>query len=117
MLLVCLMSPNMTASAFCEKSLFHARYSEAIEICTDKEALKRLYSNRALAFTKTGRFAEALQDAEKAIALSPAWDKAYLRQGAALQGLKKHAEAAQAFRIAWQLIKGKQMMYKPNFDL
>ena len=90
-----------------KKAVHHGRYSEAIEICSDKDALKRLYSNRSLAFAKAGRFSEALQDANEAVAISEFWDKAHLRKGAALRGLKQHVEAAQSFRVAWQLSKGK----------
>ncbi|GBO34128.1 hypothetical protein AVEN_31984-1, partial [Araneus ventricosus] len=39
----------------------------------------------------------AFKDAEKAIALSPAWPKGYFRKGRALLGLKKYALAEQCF--------------------
>ena len=104
----CAISPPLkTKASLHHTNHVHGRYTEAIEICPDKDALRRLHSNRSLAFGKAGRYAEALQDADRAISLSPCWDKAHLRKGAALQGLKRHADAAQSFRDAWHLSKGK----------
>ena len=39
------------------------------------------YSNRAACHTKLGAFAAAIEDAERCIALEPAWFKGYSRKG------------------------------------
>lgn len=69
-------------------------------------ARPRLLANRALAFTKAGRFVDALTDADAAIAVAPAWDKGHWRRGAALAGLKRTPDAVAAYHCAWQLSKG-----------
>ena len=39
------------------------------------------YSNRAACHTALGAFAAAMEDAERCIALEPAWGKGYSRKG------------------------------------
>jgi stress-induced-phosphoprotein 1 len=39
------------------------------------------YSNRAACHTKLGAYASAIEDAERSIALEPAWGKGYSRKG------------------------------------
>ncbi|RNA27845.1 Tetratricopeptide repeat 31 [Brachionus plicatilis] len=76
-------------------------FSKAVEKFT--EAMKydvndqRLYGNRSYCFDKIGQFQEALNDANKAIAIEPLWAKGYFRKGRALYGLKYYKEAEEAY--------------------
>lgn len=76
-------------------------YAKAIEKFT--EAIKydqndhRLYGNRSFCLDKLNLYQEAIDDAEKAIRLEPAWPKGYYRKGRALYGLKMYKEAEEAF--------------------
>lgn len=63
----------------------------------DGEVTVVLYSNRAAALTKLGRFADALSDADKAAARRPDWAKAHFRRATALLGLARYADALAAF--------------------
>ena len=47
-------------------------YTQALELDPDNAAL---YSNRSVAYARHNKFAEALDDAEKAIELNPTWAK------------------------------------------
>ena len=69
--------------------------------------LRALHSNRALAFTKLGRFQEALLEADAAVGVAPLWDKAHWRRGCALEGLRRVPESVGAFLRVWQLTKGR----------
>lgn len=44
-----------------------------------------------------GRYADALSDAERTVALAPSWAKGYSRLGAALAGLGRHEDAVAAY--------------------
>ena len=52
------------------------RYSEALMVTPDSHML---YSNRASAFSKLKRYADALGDAKEAVSLQPTWPKGWLR--------------------------------------
>ena len=84
--------------------------SEAVELYTQAIRLDPsdvvFFSNRSAALTKLRRFAEALSDAEAAVALRPAWAKGHARCGAALSGLDEHARAARAYARALELLPG-----------
>ena len=69
-------------------------YSEALE--HEPSSLVFL-SNRSGALAALGRYEEALDDAERVIALSHMWPKGYSRRGAALYGLGRYQEALHAF--------------------
>ena len=56
-----------------------------------------LFSNRAAALTKLGRFDAALGDADAAAAARPDWAKAHFRRGSALFGARRFAEAVAAY--------------------
>lgn len=77
------------------------RFDEAIAAYTQAIALDAknhvLYSNRSAAYAKSGKFKEALADAEKTIELNPSWPKGYSRKGAALAGLKEFMKAFEAY--------------------
>ncbi|KAK9845663.1 hypothetical protein WJX84_011378 [Apatococcus fuscideae] len=83
-------------------------YTEAAKAEPDKEVMARVLSNRAMAYSKGGRHADALADAEKAVSLAPAWDKPHMRQGTALLGLQRLPEAVGAFVRAWKVSSGMQ---------
>ena len=48
-----------------------------------------VFGNRAAAFHAIREYENALEDADDAIKLNPAWGKGYLRKAQALQGRKK----------------------------
>ena len=50
-------------------------------------------SNRSHAYFKAGKLKEALEDAERTIALKPDWGKGYFRRGMALASLGNMEEA------------------------
>ena len=53
------------------------------------------------------RYEEALADADQAVTLGPAWDKAHFRRGSALKGLHRNPQATLAFCTAWRLNPGR----------
>ncbi|XP_037957281.1 stress-induced-phosphoprotein 1 [Teleopsis dalmanni] len=77
------------------------KYDEAISAYTEAINLDEknhvLYSNRSAAYAKAEKFAQALEDAEKTIALNPSWPKGYSRKGVALAGLKDYVKAFEAY--------------------
>lgn len=85
----------------------NCRYAKAIDLSPDTPVLRALHSNRALAFTKLGRFQEALLEADAAVGVAPLWDKAHWRRGCALEGLRRVPESVGAFLRVWQLTKGR----------
>ncbi|KAK9866397.1 hypothetical protein WJX84_007801 [Apatococcus fuscideae] len=83
-------------------------YSQAIKAEPDRELMSRVLSNRALAYSKGGRHADALADAQQAATLAPTWDKPWWRQGSALLGLQRTPEAIAAFVKAWKVSQGSE---------
>ena len=83
--------------------------SEAVELYTQAIRLDPsdvvFFSNRSAALTKLRRFAEALSDAEAAVALRPAWAKGHARCGAALSG-SPSTLAPPAYARALELLPG-----------
>jgi G3E family GTPase len=65
-----------------------------------------LYTNRAAALTRLGRFEAALRDADAAVAVRPDWAKAHFRRGAALFGLRRFEEAVTAYDAGLALEPG-----------
>ncbi|KAK3280851.1 hypothetical protein CYMTET_11335 [Cymbomonas tetramitiformis] len=68
-------------------------YGEAIAASPDDA---KLYSNRSASYAKLCRWAEALTDAKKTLALNPSWARAWSRTGAALHG-SRDLESAYAY--------------------
>mmetsp|Transcript_29751 Transcript_29751/g.64969 ORF Transcript_29751/g.64969 Transcript_29751/m.64969 type:complete len:272 (-) Transcript_29751:262-1077(-) len=62
-----------------------------------------LYSNRAAAFARIGRYNRSLADAEEAAERAPHWAKPHLRRGVAFYHLMQYEEAIQAFQQAERL--------------
>lgn len=71
-----------------------AAYTEAINLDAKNHVL---FSNRSAAYAKAGKYAQALEDAEKTIELNPSWPKGYSRKGAAAAGLKDYLKAFEAY--------------------
>lgn len=69
-------------------------FTEAIDIDATNHVL---YSNRSASYASLGRYADALEDAEKVVTLKPDWPKGFSRKGAALQGLRRWDEAIAAY--------------------
>lgn len=90
--------------------MLHRSYTEALAAAPESHAARaRILANRALAYTKAGRFGDALRDADAAVSAAPAWDKGHWRRGGALAGLKRAPDAVAAYHRAWQLSKGESM--------
>lgn len=88
-----------------------ASYSRAVELSDPfAEGTAALFSNRAACYTKLGRFAAALADADAAVAVRPGWAKAHFRRGAALFGLRRFAEAAAAHAAGLALAPGDEAL-------
>jgi tetratricopeptide (TPR) repeat protein len=64
-------------------------YSEALEICTDSDTRKILYTNRSAARLGLDLHITALEDANAAIAIDTSYMKAYYRKCTALEGLNR----------------------------
>lgn len=72
-------------------------YSAAIEVDGTNHIL---YSNRAAAYLGASKNEEALEDADKAIQLNPAFMKSYYRKSTALQNLGKWKESWDTWLVA-----------------
>ncbi|KAJ6658529.1 hypothetical protein lerEdw1_019916 [Lerista edwardsae] len=76
-------------------------YREAVLLFTEAVKLNpreyRFFGNRSFCYEKLQCHAEALCDAQLALSLQPDWPKGLFRQGKALMGLKRFAEAARTF--------------------
>eukprot|EP00759_Apiculatamorpha_spiralis_P040138 PhF_6_TR38762/c1_g1_i2/m.58038 len=69
---------------------------EAIHMYTDAIAIKptpQLFSNRSLCHFQRNSLVEALEDAERCVALDGKFVKGYYRQASALYGLERYADA------------------------
>ena len=83
------------------------QYTKAIDLdLTNGKILRILYCNRAAAFKELNRFQEGVDDCTKALALDPAFGKAYARRARCLMLQKNYDAAARDFRTALQ--------YDPN---
>jgi len=69
-------------------------YGRALRYTPQNE---RLLSNRSACYIRIQKFQMALDDAEKAEGIEPAWPKVYFRKGQALRGLRQFKEAKGAF--------------------
>eukprot|EP01097_Dermamoeba_algensis_P004480 TRINITY_DN2914_c0_g1_i1.p1 TRINITY_DN2914_c0_g1~~TRINITY_DN2914_c0_g1_i1.p1 ORF type:complete len:336 (+),score=86.13 TRINITY_DN2914_c0_g1_i1:72-1079(+) len=62
-----------------------------------------LFSNRSGLFTRTGKYEEAKEDAQRCISLAPDWPKGYSRLGAAYYGLQKYDDSYNQYKKALAL--------------
>ena len=73
------------------------KYHEALNCYTaalaHNSSSHTVLSNRSLAFSKVGKFKEALDDANKCIDIAPDFGRGYLRKATALNFLGTHGEA------------------------
>jgi len=72
-------------------------YSKALE--HDPEA-HAIFGNRSMTRLSMGKFEEALEDADAAIAISEEWAKGHFRRAKALTALDRHTAALKAIRRA-----------------
>uniref|UniRef100_A0A6B2L0G5 STI1 domain-containing protein n=1 Tax=Arcella intermedia TaxID=1963864 RepID=A0A6B2L0G5_9EUKA len=79
-------------------------YDQAIHL----NPVKEYYGNRSLAYSKLGKFTEALADAEQCVKLGPNWARGFQRKGFALHNLRRYQEAVEAYK--------KGLEYEPNND-
>ncbi|XP_039189792.1 tetratricopeptide repeat protein 31 isoform X2 [Crotalus tigris] len=78
------------------------RYHEAVLLFTEAIKLNpqeyRFFGNRSFCYEKLQSHTEALRDAQHALSLQPGWPRGLFRQGKALLGLKRYADAARMFQ-------------------
>eukprot|EP00230_Micromonas_polaris_P012092 CAMPEP_0197132040 /NCGR_PEP_ID=MMETSP1390-20130617/23263_1 /TAXON_ID=38833 /ORGANISM="Micromonas sp., Strain CCMP2099" /LENGTH=711 /DNA_ID=CAMNT_0042574651 /DNA_START=46 /DNA_END=2181 /DNA_ORIENTATION=- len=86
----------------------YTKYSDCLNILPEghKESVA-LYTNRSLAYAKANKFAEALQDAERACELNSGWAKAWWRKATALRSLQQYSQALDAFSQSYELVEDK----------
>lgn len=75
-------------------------YSEGIKIAPTAQLL----SNRAATYLSLKRLPLALQDAKKAVEISPQWAKAHRRKASVLDAMKRYQEAKLAYEQALKVI-------------
>jgi tetratricopeptide (TPR) repeat protein len=80
-------------------------YEEAIRVSPDKDVLKALHGNASLAYAKCNRYDKALEHADEAVRIAPAWGKGHWRRGVALVGLRRLEDAVECFSAAWKIQK------------
>lgn len=79
-----------------------AMFTEAIK-CDAKDY--RFFGNRSYCYHCLEKYPQALADAERSIQLAPDWAKGHFRQGSALMGMKRYAEAEKAMEQVLKLDK------------
>jgi tetratricopeptide (TPR) repeat protein len=87
---------NLTLSSPLETKHRHPimeTFTSRIELRRMARPCHAAYSNRAACHTHLGAFAAAIEDAERCIALEPAWGKGYSRKGRVELLTKKYATA------------------------
>ncbi|XP_076042543.1 uncharacterized protein LOC143026293 isoform X2 [Oratosquilla oratoria] len=83
------------------------QYKVAVRLFSDAIQLDpsdyRFFGNRSYCYDQMELHEKALQDAEKAISISPLWPKGYFRKGRALRGLGRWIDAESAFEHVLRL--------------
>ncbi|XP_006795503.1 tetratricopeptide repeat protein 12 [Neolamprologus brichardi] len=91
-------------------------YETAVKYYSDGLAeikdMQPLYTNRAQAYIKLGKYNEAISDCEWALKCNERCIKAYLHMGKAYLGLKKYNEARGCFEKIEEIQPGKKKMVK-----
>lgn len=89
------------------KAFSEGRFEEAIKAFSEAIAIDAtnhvFFSNRSAAAASLGRYADAVDDAKKCVALKPDWPKGYSRLGAAEQGLRNWEAAKEAYSKGLEL--------------
>ncbi|KAG4107925.1 heat shock protein STI-like protein [Neocallimastix lanati (nom. inval.)] len=102
--------------AFAEK-----KYEEAIDYFTQAINIDSsnhvFFSNRSASYASLGNFQKALEDAEQTIKLKSDWPKGYSRKGAALFGLQRLDEAADAYNEGLKLDPNNALLKKGLQDV
>jgi tetratricopeptide (TPR) repeat protein len=83
--------------------LRRCRYTQCIALSPGGERDTKLLCNRSLALLKAGRHALSAEDADRACKLSPEWNKAWFRRGAAHAALGDHAAALASYSCGLRL--------------
>jgi len=78
------------------------QYTDALDMsdAADTKTTSRLYSNRAMCYTKLMELPHALKDSEAVIKADSAWVKGYLRKANCLVMMKKTDEAVEIYNEA-----------------
>ncbi|XP_026171649.1 tetratricopeptide repeat protein 12 isoform X2 [Mastacembelus armatus] len=91
-------------------------YETAVKYYTDGLAelrdMQTLYTNRAQAYIKLGKYKEAICDCEWALKCNDSCIKAYVHMGKAYLELKKYSESRNCFQKIVEIEPGRQKMAK-----
>ncbi|XP_029699293.1 tetratricopeptide repeat protein 12 isoform X1 [Takifugu rubripes] len=95
-------------------------YETAVKYYTDGltelRDMQPLYTNRAQAFIKLGKYQEAIRDCEWALECNEGCIKAYLHMGKAYLALKKYNESRMCFEKILQIKPGKENLIKEHLN-
>ncbi len=89
-------------------------YTKGIELAPNNQIL---FSNRSLMHYNLGEFNKAIEDAEKAILLKPDFVKAYFRKGKALESIKNHKNALDAYKLGLEIDKNNSLIKEALVEL
>ncbi|CAG6003358.1 unnamed protein product [Menidia menidia] len=96
-------------------------YETAVKYYSDGLAevrdMQPLYTNRAQAYIKLGRYKEAISDCEWALKCNERCIKAYVHMGKAYLGLKKYNEARNSFEKMQEIEPWREKMVKEYLHL
>ncbi|KAM4567336.1 tetratricopeptide repeat protein 12 [Odontesthes bonariensis] len=96
-------------------------YETAVKYYSDGLAelrdMQPLYTNRAQAYVKLGRYKEAISDCEWALKCNERCIKAYVHMGKAYLGLKKYNEARNSFEKIQEIEPRREKMVKEYLHL
>ncbi|XP_059186511.1 tetratricopeptide repeat protein 12 isoform X2 [Centropristis striata] len=91
-------------------------YETAVKYYSDGLAelrdMQPLYTNRAQAYIKLGKYQEAISDCEWALRCNESCIKAYLHMGKAYQALKKYNESRNCFEKIVEIVPAREKMVK-----
>ncbi|XP_027135836.1 tetratricopeptide repeat protein 12 isoform X3 [Larimichthys crocea] len=94
-------------------------YETAVKYYSDGLAeirdMQPLYTNRAQAYIKLGKYTEAISDCEWALKCNERCLKAYLHMGKAYLALKRYNESRNCFKKMLEIEPGKEKMVKAEY--
>ncbi|XP_069483464.1 small glutamine-rich tetratricopeptide repeat-containing protein beta [Ambystoma mexicanum] len=88
-------------------------YNQAVQLDPNNAVY---YCNRAAAYSKLGKYIEAIRDCETAISIEPSYSKAYGRMGLALTAMNKYEQAITSYQKALDL-EPENDSYKSNLKM